>query len=129
MTPQFEIKKEILLLNKKWDESFEMPEDDAVEECYDSGMEDWEFQDSCEETRCSGEDSGLPSPSSRHYESTQVAKKMQSGRWVSWTYWHGGGKHSNPDEIEWIEGAFYVDCEEKAKTIIVRKFTRKGETT
>lgn len=74
--------------------------------------------------RSSGVETDLPTPVSRHYEPNQVAAQTPFG-WVSWTYWHGGGKHSNPEEIDWIEHAFFVDVTEKEETIITRTFTKK----
>ena len=126
MTPQFEIKKQILLLSKEWDDGFAMPDDEDVESVYDEGMGDWEFEDAKNEIRCSASNTNLTAPNSRHYEPDQVAMKMSSGNWVSWTYWTGGGKHSNPEEIDWISDAFYVDCVEEEKTVVVRTF-RKPE--
>ena len=58
---------------------------------------------------------------SRHYESRSVASKIL-GRWVGWTYWYGGGKHAEPGEID-IE-AYFLDCAEEEKTVIVRRFSK-----
>lgn len=75
--------------------------------------------------RTGGESCNLaPENWSRHYESDQVVKKLDTGEWVSWTYWYGGGKHGCPDEIDWIEDAFLVKCEEKEVTNIERTFTK-----
>lgn len=81
-----------------------------------------EWFDAKSEFRSYGIETDLEPPYSRHFEANQVARKMPSGNWVSWTYWYGGGKHSNPDEIDWIDDAKYVDCEEEEKVMIVRKF-------
>lgn len=65
--------------------------------------------------------------SSRHYESRSVACKMADGSWVGWTYWYGGGKHGDPESIDWISAAYALDCVEEEKLVLVRKFTkRKG---
>ena len=63
-------------------------------------------------------------PFSRNYEPSSVAAQLPCGKWVGWTYWHGGGKHSNPEEIEWMEDAYFLDCKETEKTVIVREFTK-----
>lgn len=67
------------------------------------------------------------SPASRNYESEEVAAQMYDGSWVGWTYWHGGGKHSDPDSIEWMEFAYDLNCVEQEQTVIVREFTKVGE--
>lgn len=70
----------------------------------------------------------IPSPWSRHYESRSVAAKMSDGSWVGWTYWHGGGKHGCPKEIDWIEDAYYLDCVESVEVVTVRKWAKsEGE--
>lgn len=60
---------------------------------------------------------------SRHYESKSVAKQLDNGDWVGYTYWYGGGKHGQPESIDWIEYAYYLNCEEKEVTEIKRTFT------
>lgn len=85
-----------------------------------------EFYDAIYEFRSSGEETNLSAPHSRHYESEQVASETPFG-WVSWTYWYGGGKHSNPEEIDWKEDAFFVDVTEKEITCIQRTFMKKSD--
>jgi hypothetical protein len=75
------------------------------------------------ELRDCGEDSGLACENSQHYESTAIAYECYDGTWVGWTYWYGGGKHANPEELEWIKDAYYLNCEEIVTTKNV--FTRK----
>ena len=58
---------------------------------------------------------------SRHYESKSVASQIL-GRWVGWTFWYGGGKHAEPEEID-ID-AYFLDCEEEEKMVIVRRFSK-----
>jgi hypothetical protein len=79
-------------------------------------------QDLVYEFRCCGEDSGLKSPYSRHYETKEVAAKLKNGLWVGWTFWYGGGKHSDPDSIPWMEDAYFLDVKETEQTVIVREF-------
>jgi hypothetical protein len=69
-----------------------------------------DLQDAKEEIRSGGYDTGLPSEWSRHYESKTLADKLPDGSWVAWTYWYGGGKYSNPEEVPWMHTAFDVDC-------------------
>lgn len=60
----------------------------------------------------------------RNYECDEVAMKMDDGSWVGWTYWHGGGKHSEPMAIPWVEYAYDLNCAEKEEVVIVRTFTK-----
>ncbi len=66
----------------------------------------------------------LPSPHSRNYEPYEVAAKALDGSYIGWTYWTGGGKHSNPEEIDFIEDAYAVTCTEEEKVVVVRTFTK-----
>lgn len=60
---------------------------------------------------------------SRHYESKAVAACI-SGVWVGWTYWYGGGKHGDPEEIEWMNNAYFLNCVEEEKLVTIRTFSR-----
>jgi len=46
---------------------------------------------------------------SRHYESKGVAAQMLDGSWVGWTYWYGGGKHSDPGSIDWMGKCYALE--------------------
>lgn len=60
----------------------------------------------------------------RYYESKSVAACI-NGRWVGWTYWYGGGKHGNPEEIPWMEDAYFLDCVETLELVKLRKFIKQ----
>ena len=62
---------------------------------------------------------------SRHYESEIVAVKVLDGSYVAWIYWSGGGKHGEPEEIDWMEDAFFVDCEEKQEMVTTTTFSER----
>lgn len=94
-------------LDDLWDRTCDSNDDDIYDELY--------------QFRSDGEETNLPAPSSCHYEADQVACQTPFG-WVSWTYWYG-----NPEEIDWIEDAFYVDCFEEEKLVIVREFRKVAE--
>ena len=64
---------------------------------------------------------------SRHYECKAVAKKI-GDRWVCWLYWFGGGKHGEPDAIDWIEDARYVEEAEPIMTKAFRACPQPGAT-
>ena len=128
MTPQFYVKKEILKDAKKfaeeWGEDFNMPQDSELEEFYDDNQYEIDsIIDATNEFRGSGENTDLKAPSSRHYECNRVARKVDDEKWISWIYWYGGGKHGNPEEIEWVEDVTFVSCIEEEKTVIVRTFS------
>jgi len=73
--------------------------------------------------RTSGTKSGIPNRDwSRHYDCHEVAA-LVGGRWVGWTYWYGGGKHGEPEAIDWIDSAYFLDVKEESRTIVVRTFT------
>jgi hypothetical protein len=96
--------------------------DENIDEVWDS-FEEYELQDAMNEFRCGGEPSGTRGEYSRHYESEQRAAKLSDGTWVSWTYWYGGGKHGEPDAVEWIPYAYEVACKEEEKLVVVRTFS------
>lgn len=64
------------------------------------------LQDIIYEFRESGEETDIEAEYSRHYESKSVAIQLDDGSWVGWTYWYGGGKHGNPEEIDWMDDAY-----------------------
>jgi len=96
-------------------ESIDMAYDDLVE-----SDEHWDFE---YEFRESGEETEVDAPWSRHYEAKSVARKV-AGTWVGWTYWYGGGKHGNADEIEWMSEAYFLNCTEQEVTVIKRTFEK-----
>lgn len=62
---------------------------------------------------------------SRHYECRSVAARHPDGSWIGWTYWYGGGKHGNPEEIEWLDHAYFLDVTEEERMVVVRTFTKR----
>lgn len=59
-----------------------------------------------------------------YYEKKSVAAQMPDGSWVGWIYWYGGGKHSEPEAIDWMSDAYDLTVEEKPVQIIQRTFTK-----
>ena len=84
-----------------------------------------ELQDVKYEFREGEVETDLPCESSRHYESYSVAAKVPTGKWIGWTYWYGGGKHGCPEEIDWMEVAYFLDCQEEEKLVVVRTFSKE----
>jgi hypothetical protein len=118
------------------DDNLDLSTADGVDAAYEQAAEyagafaDTEIIDEVYEFRCSGQETNLPCEvSSRCYESEQVAAKLSDGSYVSWVYWTGGGKHGEPDAIDWMEDAFFVDCEEKQKMVTTYNFSKKTGNT
>ena len=132
MTTKQKIKKQILLnVIKKRRPNLVLPE--LTSENIDAIYREWEnledteddITDCSEELRCSGINTDLPSPYSRHYEAQSVATKLFDGTWVGWVYWYGGGKHGQPEYFDdWMDSAYALDCIESEQMVIVRKFTK-----
>ena len=97
----------------------------------DNIVEVWEendalVQDELYEFREGEVETGIPSKNySRHYECHEVASQMVDGSWVGWTYWYGGGKHGEPEAVDWIDSAYNLDCVEEEKVMVVRTFSKK----
>lgn len=126
MTPEQKIKHKILvgLISEPSNEIHVDPStiteenlDDLYEELYADDIE-FEFREGEVETN-------IPCEYSRHYESKSVAAKMLDGSWIGWTYWYGGGKHGEPESIDWMGGAYELDVSEEEKLVVVRTFTKK----
>lgn len=86
--------------------------------------------DLMEEFRSCGVETGLTAPYSRdtrHYESCSVASQMPDGSWVGWTHWYGGGKHSQPSAIPWMDEAYDLNCTEVPTVVMVQTFTRPAD--
>ena len=127
MTPSQKLLHMILLKHQEWTPGFldgVVITAENVDEIYEQENEEYGLQDAISEMRYSGTNTGLPAPHSRHYESDAVAEQYIDGSWVGWTYWHGGGKHGEPEAIDWIEDAYDVNCAEEEKMVVVRTFTK-----
>ena len=115
MTPVQKVKYLILNLDAQWNDKepypYPLPDIDSI---YDEAPV---LQDAKEEIRSGGFDTGFLSEWSRHYESKILADQLPDGSWVAWTYWYGGGKHGNPEEVPWMEEAFDVDCTIEMKPV------------
>lgn len=100
---------------------------EELDELFDS----WELEDDISEAKYEireGQvETNIPSEYSRHYESQSVAAKAPNGQWVGWTYWYGGGKHGEPEAIDWMEYAYFLDCKEEEKLVVVQTFSKKEE--
>jgi hypothetical protein len=137
MNAEQSIKRHILmsmLTEKQMDEddNLDLSTADGVNAAYEQAenytgsFSDTEIIDELNEFRCSGQETNLAcSEYSRCYEVERVAAKLNDGSYVSWLYWTGGGKHGEPDAIDWIEDAIFVKCEEKQEIVTTYKFSLK----
>jgi hypothetical protein len=151
MTPEQRIKREILT---KAIETFETDEEtfgeffsanfeeydcdwdgdpasltaENIDEVYGILAEEESFQDHLQEEvnefRCGGEETDIAAEWSRHYESESRAVKLADGTWVGWTYWFGGGKHGEPEAVEWMPDAYLLKVTEEEKLVTVRTFEK-----
>ena len=108
------IKKDILSLTEE-----------EISDLYQELEEDGLVQDPASEFRSGEVNTDIPCDWSRTYESKSVAAKMFDGSWVGWTYWYGGGKYGNSEEIDWTSDAYDLDCKEEEKLVVVRTFSKK----
>jgi len=118
MTPHQKLKylalitfdSELLVTEKNVDKLFDLYYDDLQDILYDMRGGDVETE--------------LPCEYSRHYESYSVAVKTPDGSYVGWTYWYGGGKHSEPEAEPWMNKAYNLSCTEEQKLVTIQTFTK-----
>ena len=123
------LKKLILQTCLDFNESLVLPElntEEEVNNFYDqdppNDFEDY-IQDAEYEVREGEEETKVEQHCNRNYEVKSVAAKIGND-WVGWNHFYGGGKHGNPEEIEWIDGAYYLTCEEKEVLTIERTWAK-----
>lgn len=126
LTPEQRIKYELILTAEANDASRGIgePTPEKIEAEYERLDEADLMQDLRYEFRSGEVETGLPTQYSRDYESKEVAAKLNDGGWVGWTYWYGGGKHGEPEAIDWMNEAYALDCVEEQKMVTVRTFTK-----
>jgi hypothetical protein len=96
-----------------------------IDELYDT----IEYEDSVSDARAEIRQGDIetdlrPLEYSRHYEVKEVAMETPLG-YVGWSYWYGGGKHSDPEAVDWMNSAYFLDVKEEETVVIVKTFTRK----
>lgn len=128
MTPEQKVKFLILALDARWQQK-EAPDYAAmtgadVDAGYASLVDAGEHWDSRNETRCGDVETEIPCDGGRHYEAKSVAAQLPDGTWVGWTHYYGGGKHAEPDAIEWMSDAYDLSCVEEEKVVTARAFTK-----
>lgn len=128
MSPEQKIRALILAKAAEWEEK-ELGEinDENVDKLYDELVENDGHWDAKSEVRGGDVETDIPCEWSRNYESKSVAAKALDGSWVGWTYWYGGGKHGEPEAVEWMSDAYDLDCKEEQKVVTVRTFSKINE--
>ena len=96
---------------------------DNAEHIYNQNVyEDEIYADTLQELlvdfRYSGTASNLSAPYSRHFE-VDMHVRLIDGVWIAWPFYYGGGKHAEPDVIEWIGQAKIVEIEREE--VVVRR--------
>lgn len=76
-----------------------------TDEDFDYLYDNDHIHDAINEFRQTGESTDLPCEWSRHYDSEFVARQLDDGNYVGWTYWSGGGKHGEPEAFDWMSDA------------------------
>lgn len=134
MTPQQKLKHAILIRQHEMYPTDPLPHDsitgDEIDALYEKIDNAGNLGDAKEEVRTCGNESSIlfvcpPGyhMAQRNYECDEVAYQTPHG-WVGYTYWYGGGKHSEPSAIEWMAFSYDLDCKEKPITIIQQTFTK-----
>jgi len=105
---------------------------DVIDDLWSRMMDDGGFcdllSDALGDFRSSGDEIDIPCETSRHYCSHSVARLLACGDWVGWTYWYGGGKHGEPDAIDWLSDAYNLIVTEEEKLVVVRTYTKEENT-
>lgn len=128
MSPEYKIKYAILadVFAGNDQEISSTLTEEKIEDLWDENYD--EVQDCKYEFREGEVETNIPCESSRHYESNSVAAQCPDGTWVGWTYWYGGGKHGEPEAIDWIEHAYNLECVEEEKLVVARTFRKKKDS-
>ena len=129
MTPEQKLKHAILLSAVEMEDinPIEFPVTaENVDALFNESDEGWELQDARNEMRSGQVETEIDCEWSRNYESKAVAAQMPDGSWVGWTYWFGGGKHSEPEAIDWMDTAYDLEVTEEEKMVLVRTFKQKA---
>lgn len=119
MTPQEKIKQKVVFhLTQKL-----METPDRIEDAYDELDEDAK-QNYLSELREGEYETDIPKEYCRYYETKSMAIEALDGSWVGFTYYFGGGKHSNPEEIEWMEDAYDLNMVAKEEVVVVKYWSK-----
>ncbi|MBE8597869.1 hypothetical protein [Xenorhabdus sp. BG5] len=122
-TPQQAIKH--IVLQKHYGKSLSVSSVEEIDDIFDELKDGDIIWDLMSEVREGDIETNITPPISRHYETKSVASQTPNGLWVGWTYWYGGGKHGNPEEIDWVGDAYFLNLiKEEDVTVTVREFEK-----
>lgn len=129
MTPELYLKRAAIEVCIKW-EQITAPDEytpESIEKTWQVMVDAEVHYDSKNEVRCSGTGTNISPPFSRNYEADSVARCID-GVWIGWTYWYGGGKHGEPEAMEWMGDAYFLDLfSEETVTTVKRLFTKRKD--
>ena len=127
MTAQQKVKALILMRYRQWGNTVPVLTKETIDATWQKLQEMDNVRDAMNDIRSGSDITGLPDRQwSRNYESDEVGAKLPDGSWVGWTHWHGGGKHGEPEAIDWISDAYDITCAEEQKMVTVRSFAKVG---
>lgn len=123
MKPQHYIKKEIIrqYADDKGVE-FKLDSPEEIEKVYEELDQNDYICDIAQDFRGGQIETDIIPDWSRYYESKSVAAEID-GKWIGWTYWYGGGKHGQPEAIDWMGYAYFLQCIGE-ETIVIKKFKK-----
>ena len=124
MTPTQKLKWAILVACEDYNDLAQGVTEENIDDIYEEN-EDLIY-DTYYEFREGKVETGIPCEYSRHYNCYSVAAKMPDESWVGWTYWYGGGKHGEPEAIDWMSEAYNLTCKEEEKLVVVQTFTKEN---
>ena len=127
MTAEQKVKALILMRYRQWGNTVPELTKETIDATWQKLQEMDNVRDAMNDIRSGSDITGLPDRQwSRNYESDEVGAKLPDGSWVGWTHWHGGGKHGEPEAIDWISDAYDITCTEEQRLVTVRSFAKVG---
>ena len=124
MTPEQKIKRQIVMEATGAETYEHLMTGDEVDAAYADLRDKGKHYDVLYEVREGEYQTDIEAPYSRHYESRSVAAKCCDGSYVGWTYWYGGGKHSEPEAVDWMDEAYNLTVAEEQKMVTVQTWQK-----
>jgi hypothetical protein len=125
MTPEQKIMHLIINVCARWDDKSPPDVNSENVDYYYSDLDEDYCSEAVDEIRSGEVETNIPCCDSRNYEAHSVAAQAPDGTWVGWTYWTGGGKFGNPEEVEWMSKSYNLECTEQEELVTVREFKIK----
>lgn len=126
MTPEQKLKRYILEMCEGFENH--LIDELNVEALYEDAKDNCDsFWDVFHTAREGEFETTIDSEYDRNYENKSVAARMFDGSYVGWTFWYGGGKHGQPQSIDWMPYAYELNCVEQERMVIVRQWSKIDE--